>query len=79
MTFEQKTTQEKQIPFDVSACMEMMEKMMGEHMQGCDCAEMMSQVTGQAEITEEWLEVMSQMMEIHCQPQEGVDKGAQEV
>ncbi|HEY5672053.1 MAG TPA: hypothetical protein VIS10_18825 [Anaerolineales bacterium] len=77
MTFKQKTTQEKQTPFDISACMAMMEKMMGEHMAGCDCAEMMSQITGQAEVPDEWLKVMSQMMELHCQPLEGADKRAQ--
>lgn len=63
MTFKQKTTQEKQTPFDISACMAMMEKMMGEHMAGCDCAEMMSQITGQAEVPDEWLKVMSQMLD----------------
>ncbi len=77
MTFKQKTTQEKQTPFDISACMAMMEKMMGEHMEGCDCAALMSQITGQTEILDEWLKVMSQMMEPHCQPLEGADKGAQ--
>jgi len=78
MIFEQKTTQDSQPPFDISACMAMMEKMMGEHMEGCGCTEMMSQITGKADIPDEWLKVMSQMMELHCQPLEGADKGAQE-
>ena len=43
MTDEQKATQENQrTPFDVTSCMAMMEKMMGQ--QGCDCTEMMSQM-----------------------------------
>lgn len=61
MTFKQKSTQETQTPFDVSACMAMMEKMMGEHMEGCDCVEMMSKVTSQEGLSEDWLKMMSQM------------------
>lgn len=72
MTDKEKTTHD--IGFDVPACMAMMEKMMGD-----DCAEMLSQITGQAEIPDEWLKAMSQMMEIHCRPREETDKEAQEV
>ena len=43
MKFKQKTSQERQIPFDISACIAMMEKMMGEHMDVCNCSEMMPQ------------------------------------
>jgi len=43
MKFKQKTSQERQIPFDISACIAMMEKMMGEHMDVYNCSEMMSQ------------------------------------
>jgi len=41
MTKKDKTTQET--TFDTSSCMEMMEKMMGQQMKGCDC---MSLFTG---------------------------------
>jgi hypothetical protein len=67
MTEQYKNKQKHEMPsFDISSCMEMMQKMMGEHMEGCDCAEMMSQVTSREDIPEEWLKVGSQMMEMHC-------------
>ena len=56
--------QESQSPFDISSCMTMMQKMTSGG--GCDCAEMMAQTTSQGGIPEEWLKVMSQMMETHC-------------
>ncbi len=67
MTDQEKTT--KDFTFDISTCLAMMEKMMGEHGAGCDCAEMMSQTMSQQGIPEEWRKVMSQMMEMHCGPQ----------
>ncbi len=46
MINEQKTTRDNQgAPFSTSSCMAMMEKMMGQ--QGCNCAEMMSQMMPQ--------------------------------
>jgi hypothetical protein len=44
MIDQQKTTQEKGTPFDLTSCMAMMQKMMGGQEGGCDCAEMMSQM-----------------------------------
>lgn len=79
MTTEQKTRQENQMPsFDLTSCMALMEKMMGPHGEGCDCADMMSQITSQAGMPDEWLKVMSQMMEIHCGCHEEEDQEAQE-
>jgi hypothetical protein len=44
VTDKQPATQETQsTPCDATSCMEMMEEMMGE--KGCDCSEMMSQMT----------------------------------
>jgi hypothetical protein len=71
MTETTNETQENQAPFDISSCMTMMQKMMTEHGGGCDCAEMMAQTTSQGGIPEEWLKVMSQMMETHCRAPEG--------
>lgn len=64
--------------FDISSCMEMMQKMMGKHMEGCGCGDMMSQVTSQEGFPEEWRKVMSQMMDFHCGPQEEPEKGGYE-
>lgn len=75
MTDKEKTTQDTQ--FDISFCMEMMEKMMREHMKGCNCTEMMSRVTSQVEIPDEWLKVMFQMMDFHCTPQKATEKSSQ--
>ena len=74
MTDEGKTTQEDPTSFDMVSCMAMMEKMTGEHWVGCNCEEMMSQITNQEGIPEEWQTVMSQMMEFHCKPQEESDR-----
>ncbi len=48
----------------------MMEKMMAGHSEDCDCEEMMSQFTSEDDTPDEWLKVMSQMMEVHCGPQD---------
>jgi hypothetical protein len=77
MTFERQTTQSAQPDFDMTSCMAMMDKTMSEHSEGCDCEEMMSQFTSEEGIPDEWLKVMSQMMEVHCGPQEVAEKGAQ--
>ena len=61
--------QESQAPFDISSCMTMMQKMISG--EGCNCAEMMAQVTSPGGIPEEWAKVMSQMMETHCGTSEG--------
>ena len=53
------TDQQKATPFDLTSCMAMMEEMMGGQGRGCDCAEMMSQMTGQQGGC---AEMMSQMM-----------------
>ncbi len=50
----------------VSSCEEMMEKMMSQGWEGCDCGEVMSQVMEHGEIPEEWLGMMSWMMETCC-------------
>lgn len=79
MTDEQKTTQEDQnVTFDVVSCMSMMEKMMSQHWEGCDCSEMMSQFTDQGGIPEEWMKVMSQMMDFHCGPKGEAETSTQE-
>ncbi len=70
MTAEQKTTQRDQPAFDMAACMAMMDKMRSGHSEGCDCEEMMSQINSEEGIPDEWLTVMSQMMEVHCGSQE---------
>jgi hypothetical protein len=66
MTTEQKTAEEVQPAFDMASCIEMMGKMMAGHGEGCGCEEMMTQITGEGGIPDEWLKVMSQMMEAHC-------------
>jgi hypothetical protein len=70
MSAEQKTTEEVQPPFDMASCMEMMEKMMAGHDEGCDCEKMMTQITVEGDIPDEWLKVMSQMIETHFGSQE---------
>ena len=67
----QNTEQVDQATFDMTSCMAMMEKMMAGHREGCDCDELFPQITSQEGIPEEWLKVMSQMMEVYCgTPQE---------
>lgn len=46
MTDKQKATQEKPVPFDVTSCMAMMEKMMAQFGEGCDCTGIMAQMMG---------------------------------
>jgi hypothetical protein len=58
--------QETRAAFDMSACMAMMEKIMAQGGDGCDCTEMMSQVRAMEGIPEEWMKVMVQMMEFCC-------------
>jgi hypothetical protein len=70
MDSENESTQGDQPDFDMSSCMAMMEKMMSGHSEDCDCEEMMSQFTSEGGTPDEWLKVMSQMMEVHCGPQE---------
>jgi hypothetical protein len=53
------TDQQKATPFDLTSCMAMMEEMMGGQGRSCDCAEIMSQMTGQQGGC---AETMSQMM-----------------
>ncbi len=60
----------EQADFDMGSCMAMMEKMMSEHSEDCDCAEMMSQFTSESGTPDEWLKVMSEMMESHCNPRD---------
>lgn len=56
--------------FDMSSCTAMMEKMMSSHSEECDCAEMMSQFESDEGTPDEWMKVMSQMMESHCNPRD---------
>jgi hypothetical protein len=64
MSDQEGTTQEKSSnTFDMSSCIEMMGKMTSQGGCGCDCGEMMSQVKQEGEIHEEWLGMMSQMVE----------------
>jgi hypothetical protein len=67
---EREPEQGEQPDFDMGSCMAMMEKMMAEHSEGCDCEELMSQFTSEEGTPDEWLKVMSQMMEVHCDPQD---------
>ena len=62
----------------MASFMVLMEKMMGQHEEGCDCADMMSQFASQMEVPEEWQKVMAQMMAYHCGSQEVADTTAQE-
>ena len=73
MTPEQKTTQVNQLEFDMSSCMAMMEKMRSAHSEDCDCEEMMSRFATDESAPDEWMQVMSQMMAVHCTPQDGED------
>jgi hypothetical protein len=70
---ESGSKQGDQAEFDFSSCMAMMEKMMSGHSEGCDCVEMMSQFTSEGGTPDEWMKVMSQMMEVHCGPQDVED------
>lgn len=67
---ESKTGSSELQDFDMGSCMAMMEKMMSTHTDQCDCEEMMSQFTGESGTPDEWMKVMSEMMEVHCGPQE---------
>ncbi len=78
MTAEQKTNQRDKPAFEMTSCMAMMEKMMAGHEEDCDCGEMMSQINSEGGTPDEWLKVMSQMMEVHCSPQEGVERKTKE-
>jgi len=78
MTAEQKTTQRDQPAFDMSSCMAMLDKMMAGHGEGCDCEEMMSQINSEGSIPDEWLNVMSQMMGVHCRSQEVAERKSSE-
>ena len=78
MSAEQKTTEEVQSPFDIASCMEMMEKMMSGHSEDCDCEEMMAEVNREDDIPDDWFKVISEMMEVHCGPQEGAGRKSQE-
>jgi hypothetical protein len=73
ITFEYETSQSDQPEFDMSSCMAMMEKMMSGHSEECNCEEMMAKINNEGDIPAEWYKVMSEMMEVHCGPQEGVD------
>jgi hypothetical protein len=57
--------------FDMQACMAMMETLLSEHGDECDCSEMMSRITGQGQIPDEWRQVMWQMMGFHSREAEG--------
>jgi hypothetical protein len=67
---ERETESGEQADFDMSSCMAMMEKMMSSHSEECDCAEMMSQFESDEGTPDEWMKVMSQMMESHCNPRD---------
>lgn len=73
VTEEGETAQEDHGKFDMASCMTMMETMAGGHWEGCNCDEMISQITEEEGIPEEWQSVMSQMMEVYCAPQEETD------
>lgn len=70
MTAEQTGTSEAKSEFDMQSCMAMMETFMSEHGEKCDCADMMSQVTRQEGIPDEWMKVLSQMMGFHSRDEE---------
>ena len=60
MTDEQKTTQEEsRTPFAGMPFAAMMEKMMGQQGQGCNCMEMMSQMMSQQEMDCDCAEMMA--------------------
>ncbi len=62
MSNEQKTTQEEsRSPFEGLPFAAMMEKMMSQQGQGCDCLEMMSQMMGQQDKDCDCAEMMPQM------------------
>ena len=64
MTKKDKTTQET--TFDLSSCMEMMAKMMGQSFEEMSCESIMTQCMSKAEIPEDWLGKMTQMAESCC-------------
>jgi hypothetical protein len=78
MTAEQKTNQRDQPAFDMASCMAMMDKMMSEHSEECDCEEIRSLIDSEGGIPDEWLKVMSQMMETHCRSQEVAERKSPE-
>ena len=78
LTFEQGTPQADQPDFDMNSCMAMMGKMVSGHSEDCDCEEMMAEINSEGEIPDDWFKVMSEMMEVHCGPQEGAGRKSQE-
>lgn len=75
---ERETKQGDRPEFDMSSCMAMMEKMMSGHSEDCDCEEMMAEINSEGDIPDDWFKVMSEMMEVHCGPQEGAGRKSQE-
>jgi hypothetical protein len=73
MTEQENTKQE--IELDFSTCLEMMGKMFGEQSEVCDCAEMISHISSSKEIPEEWMGMMSQMMDSCCGTSEDAVQG----
>ncbi len=71
MTSERPSKQAAGFEFDISSCMAMMEKLMSEHWESFECDEMMSLFIGQEGIPEDWMSVMSQLMEYHSGKAEG--------
>lgn len=58
-------------PFDMDACVAMMEKVMAQMSARCDCAEMMPRITSQAEQgCCDWCETMSDMAASCCGAQD---------
>jgi hypothetical protein len=78
ISFESETAHTDQPEFDINSCMAMMEKMTSGHSEECDCEEMMSQFTSEDGTPDEWLKVMSQMMEVHSGPQAEASRKSQE-
>jgi hypothetical protein len=76
-TFEPETILGEQSEFDMDSCMAMMEKMMSGHSEDCDCEAMMVEINNEGDIPDEWLKVMSEMMEAHCVSQKGAEKDTQ--
>lgn len=73
MTEQENTKQE--VEFDFSHCLGMMEKMFGVQSEVCDCAEMMSHITSSEGIPDEWMGMMSEMMDMCCGSSEEAVQG----
>lgn len=71
MTSQQERWPDDETDFDIRSCMAMMEKLVSEHRESCDCAQMMSHISGQESIPADWMSVMRQMMEFHFGKREG--------